>query len=64
MVRKGAERGENRFNLGPEGILKFRDRIVVPKDEALKREILDETHSSKYTVHPRGNKMCQNLKSL
>ena len=45
-------------------MLKFRNRLVVPKDEGLKKEMLDETHRSKYTVHPGGNKMYQDLKSL
>ena len=52
------------FNLGSNGILRFRNRIVVPKDEQLKRKILEETHRSKYMVHPGGNKMYQDLKSL
>ena len=45
-------------------MLKFQNRIVVPKNEGLKREILEETHRSKYTVHLGGNKMYQDLKSL
>ena len=45
-------------------MLKFRNHIVVPKDKSLKKEILDETHRSKYTVHPGGNKMYQDLKIL
>ena len=52
------------FNIGVEGILRYRNRLVVSKDEDLKREILEETHRSKYTVHPEGNKMYQNMKSL
>ena len=52
------------FNLGSNGVLRFRNRIVVPKDEGLKNEILEEAHRSKFTVYPGGNKMYQNLKSL
>ena len=40
------------FNLGPDGIPRFRNRIIVPKDEELKREILEESHRSRCTVHP------------
>ena len=36
----------------------------MPKDEGLKKEILEETHRSKYTVHPGSNKMYQDLKLL
>ena len=52
------------FNLGTDGVLKFRNLLVVSKDEGLKKEMLDETHRSKYTVHPGGNKMYQDLKNL
>ncbi|XP_071923213.1 uncharacterized protein [Coffea arabica] len=54
MVQKWVEKvkkGELRnFNLGPDGILKFRNRVVVPRDEELKREILEESHRSRYTA--------------
>ena len=52
------------FNLGTAEVLKFRNHLVVPKDEGLKKKILDETYRSRYTVHPRGNKMYQNMKNL
>mgnify|MGYP004718334135 FL=1 len=50
------------FNLGVNGVLRFRNRIIVPTDEKLKKEILEEAHRSKFTVHPGGNKMCQDLR--
>ena len=57
------EKGEmSDFNLSPDGVLKYRNRVVVPKDEVLKREILEETHRSKYTIHPGSSKMYQDLK--
>jgi hypothetical protein len=31
-----------------EGTLWFKDRLVVPKKEALKKKILDEAHTSTY----------------
>ncbi|XP_071906072.1 uncharacterized protein [Coffea arabica] len=52
------------FTLGSDGILRFRNRVVMPKDEGLRKEILEEAHRSKFTVHPGGNKMYQDLKSL
>ena len=67
-VQKWVERvkkGENSdFNLGMNGILRFQNRIVVPKDEEFKREILEETHRSKFTVQPGGNKIYQELRNL
>ncbi|XP_071926159.1 uncharacterized protein [Coffea arabica] len=56
MVRKWGEKVEKGelldFNFSPEGVLKYRNRVVVPKDEMLKKEILKEAHRSKYTIHP------------
>ncbi|XP_071924797.1 uncharacterized protein [Coffea arabica] len=54
IVQKWVERVKKgelpNFNLSPDGILKFRNRVVVPRDEELKREILEESHCSRYTV--------------
>ena len=68
MVQKWVKKVEKReifyFNLSPEGILRFRNRIVLPEDENLRREILDESHRSKYTIHAGSTKMCQDLRRL
>jgi hypothetical protein len=37
-------------------------RIVIPNDAKLKRDILDEPHQTRYTVHLGNNKMYQDLK--
>ena len=63
-IEKFQKRKKFDFNLGTDGVLKFRNRLVIPKYEGLKKEILDETHRSKYTVQPGSNKMYQDLKSL
>ncbi|XP_027166421.1 uncharacterized protein LOC113766426 [Coffea eugenioides] len=36
------------FNLRVNGVLRSRNRIVVPNDEGLKKKILEETYRSKY----------------
>ncbi|XP_071916225.1 uncharacterized protein [Coffea arabica] len=59
MVQKWVEKVKKgelpNFNLGPDGILKFRNRVVVPRDEELKREILEESYRSRYPgmYHPQ-----------
>ena len=63
-IEKVQKEEKSDFNLGTDRMLKFRNSSVVPKDEDLKKKILDKTHHSKYTVHPRDNKMCQDLKRL
>jgi hypothetical protein len=45
-----------------QGVLWFKDRIVVPKDVELRQQILDEAHLSRYSIHPRSTKMYQDLK--
>nr|XP_027090336.1 uncharacterized protein LOC113711370 [Coffea arabica] len=45
---KKVKKGElSNFNLGPDGILKFRNRVVIPRDEELKKEVLVESHRSR-----------------
>jgi hypothetical protein len=45
-----------------EGTLWFKDRLVVPKIETLKRKILDEAHTSRYSIHPGSTKMYHDLR--
>jgi hypothetical protein len=40
-----------------EGTLWFKERLVVSKKGALKKKILDEAHTSRYSIHPRSTKM-------
>jgi hypothetical protein len=59
-----AKRGEaSSFYIANDGVLKTKDdKIVVPSDTDLRREILDEAHQTRYTVHPGNTKMYQDLK--
>ncbi|WVZ84710.1 hypothetical protein U9M48_031705 [Paspalum notatum var. saurae] len=50
------------FKLDEEGVLWFKNRLVVPKDMELRKKILDEAHTSMFTLHPGNNKMYQDLK--
>ncbi|WVZ56830.1 hypothetical protein U9M48_007306 [Paspalum notatum var. saurae] len=50
------------FKLDEEGVLWFKNRLVVPKDMELRKKILDEAHISMFTLHPGSNKMYQDLK--
>ena len=43
-------------------MLWFKNRLVVPKDFALRKQILDEAHTSRLSIHPGSNKMYQDLK--
>ncbi|WVZ85022.1 hypothetical protein U9M48_031986 [Paspalum notatum var. saurae] len=50
------------FTLDDQGVLWFNNRLVVPKDMELRKRILDEAHSSMFTMHLGSNKMYQDLK--
>ncbi|WVZ75706.1 hypothetical protein U9M48_023741, partial [Paspalum notatum var. saurae] len=50
------------FKLDEEGVLWLKNRLVVPKDMELRKKILDEAHTSMFTMHPGSNKMYQDLK--
>jgi hypothetical protein len=45
------------FHEDVEGTLWFRNRLIMPRKEALKRKILDEAHISRYSIHPGSIKM-------
>jgi hypothetical protein len=50
------------FREDAEGTLWFKDRLVVPRKEALKKKILDEAHTSRYTIHLGSTKMYHDLR--
>ncbi|XP_062093931.1 uncharacterized protein LOC133799942 [Humulus lupulus] len=40
----------NEFSVSCNGMLKFKERVCVPNDEGLKREILTEAHNTLYSI--------------
>jgi hypothetical protein len=50
------------FRQDVDGVLWFKDRLVVLKDFELCRKIMDEAHCSRYSIHSGTNKMYQDLK--
>jgi hypothetical protein len=51
------------FRQHADGVLWFKDHLVVPKDFKLHRKIMDEAHCSRYSIHLGTNKMYQDLKT-
>ena len=45
------------FSVREDGSLYFQNRLCVPADNELKKELLHEAHNSVFTMHPGGNKM-------
>jgi hypothetical protein len=52
----------NCFRRDDQGIIWFNNRIVVPKNEEIRQQILDEAHLSRYSIHPGSTKMYHDLK--
>jgi hypothetical protein len=52
----------NCFRKDNEGVIWFKDHIVVLKDVEVHQQILDEAHLSRYSIHPGSTKMYQDLK--
>jgi hypothetical protein len=52
----------NCFKKDDQGIVWFNNRIVVPKNDEVRQQILDEAHLSRYSIHPGSTKMYHDLK--
>jgi hypothetical protein len=62
-IHRILELGEARcFRQDANGVLWFKDRLVVPKYFELRHKIMDEAYCSRYSIHPGTNNMYQDLK--
>ena len=62
-IRQEVESGQQGdFSVRDDGTLRMRQRLCVPNVTELKKEILDEAHSSAYAMHPGSTKMYHTLK--
>ena len=62
QAREGTSEG---FLVHEDGSLRFKGRWCLPTgEESLKERIMDETHCTKFSVHPGGDKMYQDLKLM
>jgi hypothetical protein len=65
IIKQKLSLGESKykcFHQDHQGVIWFEDRIVVPKDHELRKQILDEAHLSKFSIHPGSSKMYQDLR--
>ena len=63
-IKQGLAESESReFRVSDGGVLYFGDRLCVPDQEELRRQILDEAHRTPYAMHPGSTKMYQDLKN-
>ena len=59
LIKDGVE---SEFSVKEDGSLYFIDRLYVPTDNELKKELLHEAHNSVFIMPSRGNKMYWDLK--
>ncbi|KAA0025885.1 ty3-gypsy retrotransposon protein [Cucumis melo var. makuwa] len=52
------------FSISSDDGLTFDGRLCVPEDSAVKVELLNEAHSSPFSMHPRSTKMYQDLRCV
>jgi hypothetical protein len=65
IINQKLAQGEEKykcFQVDHEGILWFNEHVVVPKNHKLRKQIFDEAHLSKFSMHPSSTKMYQDLK--
>jgi hypothetical protein len=64
-IKRRTQEGDPRvacFYEDAEGTLWFKDILVVAKKEGLTKKILDEAHTSRYSIHPMSTKMYHDLR--
>jgi len=57
LKEKIANRARTDFKVDDAGVIWFKDRLVVPKVPELCQQILDEAHTTRYSIHRGSNKM-------
>jgi hypothetical protein len=64
-IRRRMQEGDSKvdyFREDAEGTLWLKNRLIVPRKEAVKKKILDEAHTSRYSIHPGSTKMYHDLR--
>ncbi|WMV37549.1 hypothetical protein MTR67_030934 [Solanum verrucosum] len=52
------------FEQGGDGVLRYQCRLCVPMVDGLQERIIEETHSSIYSIHPGSTKMYRDLREV
>lgn len=64
MKLKADQKGNSEFGVNGEELITFRDRICVPLNDDIRRDVLLEAHTAPYSIHPGNTKMYQDLRQL
>ncbi|KAH0729411.1 hypothetical protein KY289_000599 [Solanum tuberosum] len=52
------------FEQGGDGVLRYQSRLCVPMVDGLQEKIMEEAHSSRYSIHPGSTKMYHDLREV
>ncbi|KAL8265734.1 hypothetical protein R6Q59_003078 [Mikania micrantha] len=55
---------EKQFDTKHDGIIYYKDRVWIPAVDELRRLIFDESHKTRYSVHPGADKVFQDLREF
>ncbi|XP_055830841.1 uncharacterized protein LOC129899858 [Solanum dulcamara] len=62
-LTKEVQKGEKKdFTLKEDDVLLYQNRLYIPNNDKLRREILNEAHTSPYAMHPGNTKIYQTIK--
>jgi hypothetical protein len=51
------------FKVDENGLMRYKERLVIPRGSLVIPEVLQEAHYTPYTIHPGSTKMYQDLKA-
>ena len=54
--------GKPGFSQGADGEIRFKGRLCVPQNDNLKKELMNEAHKSKFSIHLGSTKMYRDLR--
>jgi len=62
-IKQHLEKGKSpSFVAHEDGTLRFQNRLCVPRNGDVRKQILEEAHNTCYSVHPVGIKMHRDLR--
>ena len=63
LIKRIDEDEQSDCNLREGTLLWYKNRLCVPENSKIKKEIMTEAHATVYTAHPGSTKMYQDLKN-
>lgn len=63
-LKKVVEKALEAFFQGRDGVLRYQDQLCVPNVDGLRQHMLEESHSSSYSIHPVATKIYHDLREV